>query len=637
MGDDDLMDPPPSPADWLRANEASLRGDEAAVRVHAVSREGVKRIHGRPRGSRTGGKPSLAGGLLHVASSDKWLYSNPPSYCNVSVNIKELVTDLEKRIYYLGPVTRHKVVRAIELAQGAVGVKERELLSNITVALIVADLQMDCETVCAAVLRGVVGRPGCIRADVERHVGGDVLRVLKFHEQVVRSVNLCGDSSFTELSFSNLRELILVGAEEEHRAISLELARAVLAIRTVDALEHEEDRIAVARRTMYLYGPLANQLGIWFVQSELEELAFMHLQPESFHMIRHLVGERRRECESTLAESKEFLERVLATTPEVRSVVRTVLIKGRVKGLYSVYRKMRRSGKNVFEIYDLLALRVVVQPKRADEASEEAACYAVADVIKRHYETFESRAKDYISSPKRNGYRSLHMTVLPVGGSTPLEIQVRTEKMNHVAEFGAAAHWIYKERSVGDDNDGDDPPSAGTPSVGDVSLEDRDAADEESEREQCLKIDQGVSVLYKPRSKKRLYARPNVMTNRRAIVSKTVATKNSVKYSSSASNALLSAMSRVGSRRFGTEEMHDQLRQGYVTCLASAIRTSRVIVATAGQLYGLAIGSTLLDLSHALGVASLGAIAVVNGSVAPLTQRLEMNDIVRFISALPEA
>ncbi|KAI0561342.1 GTP pyrophosphokinase [Gracilaria domingensis] len=535
--------------------------------------------------------------------------------------LQRLVRDLEQRIFYLGPVNRHKVLKAVQLATEAVGAPPRLVRYNLTVALIVADLQMDCDTLCAAVLTQVISRPGCTRRDVERHAGPDVLRILNFHNQLSTTIQLCAHSHFTEMSFSNLRELILVGAMEEPRAISLEVARAVLAIRTLDTLSDEQTKITIARRSMYLHAPLANQLGIWYAQGELEEHAFMYLQPESYHMVRRLVGERRRECQTTLAQNKEFLERILTKSPQVRSLVRSVTIKGRVKGLYSVYRKMTRSGKKVCEIYDLLALRVLVQPKRADDASEQAACHAVADVIREHYDTIEARAKDYIARPKRNGYRSLHLTVLSPESSTPLEIQIRTEKMHHVAEFGAAAHWIYKEHATKDSR------SSSAAEENDASSRSRTASTCSSSETQSTDTDDSslrstIAELYKNK------------TTQTMVVKMKAADAHELTLSSD------EQLNELASKRVALARWHgdgyDEIRRGYVTCMASAIRASRVIVAAAGQLYGLAVGSTLMDLAHGLGVATLGAIAVVNGSVAPLTQRLEMNDIVRFISALPE-
>ncbi|CAN8071214.1 unnamed protein product, partial [Agarophyton chilense] len=538
--------------------------------------------------------------------------------------LQRLVRQLEQRIFYLGPVNRHKLLKAVQLATDAVGAPPHLVRYNLTVALIVADLQMDCDTLCAAVLTHVISRPGCTTRDVQRHVGPDTLRILNFHNQLNTTIQLCAHSHFTEMSFSNLRELILVGAMEEPRAISLEVARAVLAIRTLDTVSDDHTKISIARRTMYLYAPLANQLGIWYAQSELEELAFMYLQPESYHMVRRLVGERRRECQTTLAQNKEFLERVLTKSSHVRTLVRSVTIKGRVKGLYSVYRKMTRSGKNVCQIYDLLALRVIVQPKRADDDSEQAACHAVADVIREHYHTIEARAKDYIARPKRNGYRSLHLTVLSPQGSTPLEIQIRSEKMHHVAEFGAAAHWMYKEHASannGQSGTGDTQEhnlwTCGSPNTG---KSDSGSTGESNSSGGNAQVDSGN----KNAQQQPMYVKMKAIDVQRMSLS---------------SDEQLSALAskRIAlSRTRWYDDGYDEVRRGYVTCVASAIRARRVIVRAAGQLYGLAVGSTLMDLAHGLGVATLGAIAVVNGSVAPLTQRLEMNDIVRFISALPE-
>lgn len=559
-----------------------------------------------------------------MAVGGRWLYPSPASYCAIQGTVEEAVEGLEKKVFYLGPVTRNKVVRALQLVRGTVEEEEELLLDNVAVALIVADLQMDCDTVCAALLRGVVGKLGCEEELVEREVGGEVLRILEFHAQVERSVGLCVTDSFTEMSFSNLRELILVGAMDEQRAISLELAKAVLEIRTLDKISDERKKRNVARRTMHLYAPLANQMGMWFVQGELEELAFMHSDPKSFNMVRQLVGERRRECESTLSKSKEFLERMLSTTPEVRNLVRTVLIKGRVKGLYSVHRKMRRSGRKVHEIYDLLALRVVIQPKKADEASEVAACYAVADAIKKHYETFESRAKDYITSPKRNGYRSLHLTVVPRGGTTPLEIQIRTQKMHHVAEFGAAAHWIYKEGSASGEA---------------LHAEEVDSLSLNNDKASLQHVANDTDSVYNASTAE--YLTPNLNALIRSVdtflpvkTATHLLRPQTPKDSGNKADIEQLTSGLASSRRLRSrdDELQRQLRKGYVTCLGSAIRTSRVIVAAAGQLYGLDVGSTLMDLARGLGVASLGAIAVVNGSVAPLTQQLEMADIVRFIS-----
>lgn len=839
---DDLR-PRPSPADWLRANELSLPNRSDALRLshpsHTPHRRSVRpsapisipsptRSTGRsttphrpppspssissyassysptsspPSGSvtppppntpancttnssttansstasspGTGSRPRAThpSGAPRVLHAPDIISSTPPSYCPVGFDLQHARADLDARLSYLGPVARNKVLQVLSLAMAS-GVTRPTLAHNLSVTLIAADLQMDCDTVCAAVLHDVTVDP--------RALDPDVHRILTLHRRLQDSVALCGDNdSFTEVSFSNLRELLLVQAVDEHRAISLELARAVLSMRTVDALPSAREQRLVARRCMHLYAPLANQLGIWFVQSELEELAFMHLEPAAFEAVRHLVGERRRECEHMLKDSKHLLEIALSQTWPIRNTVRSVHIKGRVKGLYSVYRKMKKSGKRVSEIYDLLALRVVVQPKKADADAERNACYAVQEVIRQHYDTFGQREKDYIESPKHNGYRSLHMTVLPHGGKTPLEIQIRTEKMHHVAEFGAAAHWIYKEEngdaessdkdslktdsdtspfvvdsdveSIVSDSDSDtesdfdpserngrlvfnfeeatagrtDNQSIRTPSQEEtvpvgagrtrgqtrlgpapgerlrtrtassseylhsinsigrskrLSLHERkkeqnnkrDDDDDDDDQSNNSNNNSGISnsnnknnshghqqresgasspLSSSSRFLHMLNMRSQVPSQRRHAQQHPPVTRYKVGSTTSSSKyprprvpltddakkrmeeleMKRQSLSRNGSSEVYSDLQHE-LRSGYVNCLASAIRASTVIVATAGQLYGLAVGSTLADLASRLGVATLGAIAVVNGQIVPLTQRLNMNDMVQFIT-----
>lgn len=638
----------PSP-DWLRTRDTSIRPPRDSLRTGIASRDALRVHFKNPDSSASIASSPSSTSPLHflsmsplVAPHAKWACGSPPSYCNVGTHTLDDVSNLNSRVSYLGPVSRHKVNKAVELARST-NVSESVLSENMNVALIVADLRMDCDTICAALLRTLVHKPGCSPADVETVVGTDVLNILTYHEQLEDSVRLCVDKTFTELSFANLRQLILVRAASEHRAISLELARAVLAIRTVDALPDEESRYSLARRTMFLYAPLANQFGMWFLQGELEELAFLYLEPESFEMIRLLVGEQRRQCEDMLDASREYLERLISKDPEVRSLIRTVRVKGRVKGLYSVYRKLRRSGKKMSEIFDLLALRVIVQPKKADEGAEEAACYAVANLIQQHYQTMESRYKDYIASPKPNGYRSLHLTVLHHGASAPFEIQIRSEKMHHVAEFGAAAHWIYKENSferesnecdkpdyhdrvdIGSDDDFGDlwqtKPHKPTPLSKTVTCNDktRHAVIQTTTKcweERCLSVSPSTVCVY-PESRAPLMTSSMLEFEGECRV---------------AQEKMLTLEQRRQALRPGGNEHNDlllEMRSGYVSCLASAIRTSRVIVTVAGQMYGLAIGTTLQDLAHGLGIATLRAI--VNGSVAPLTQQLEMNDIIQFI------
>jgi GTP diphosphokinase / guanosine-3',5'-bis(diphosphate) 3'-diphosphatase len=310
---------------------------------------------------------------------------------------------------------------------------------------------MDVSTVCAAALRGLLHDP----LEVEGALGREVGTILRVHADVAALVtttqhDVGGERKAADF-YGGLRECILLAANVDRRAVSVELAAAVVATRALGRLGSEDERALVARRAMNLYAPLANRMGIYFIQSELEELAFMHLQPEPFRAISRELAALTRESQDVLAENKAALDRALSTAPGVRLAVRSVAVKGRIKGVYSCYRKVQRTGRPLSELYDLLALRVIVQARSPDEGAQAAAVFAVADAVRHNFCVVPARAKDYVNNPKPNGYRSLHLTVAHPGARpgawTPLEIQIRTELMHRVAEFGSAAHWLYKDGS----------------------------------------------------------------------------------------------------------------------------------------------------------------------------------------------
>lgn len=498
------------------------------------------------------------------------------------------------RAAYLGPVALHKVQSALELARSVDD--NARAAHNLAVADLCAQLGMDCDTVCAAVLSGLAGAVGA-RA-VEAAVGSAVLTVLEAYNAVEQMVSRAEDACFTEASYVNLRELVLLAARDEHRALSLRLAASAVAARALHhaVSEHAQHEL-LATRAMYLDAPLANQLGMWYLQSVLEESAFRHLYPREYDDVNKALAVRLRSCGDLLDIAKTEVESVLAHARGVRAAVSRSRVVGRVKGAYSVHRKMQRSGKSLAQIYDVLALRVIVAPKRGGGDAEEcAACYAVADAIRQHYPVLESREKDYLVRPKSNGYRSLHLTILAGPAMQPLEVQIRSEKMHHVAEFGAAAHWLYKDgarfsraecRTQGTNVAAAisangvvtcGAPMGGGAHVGGVRLFDM------SKRMDSVP-----------------YPRPRIPPS------------------------------------LGPAAEADAKRRTYVSHITDVIRQTRVIVKSCGQLYTLTVGSTLSDLLAGLGFASIGGVAFINGTVAPLTQRLEMNDIIRFsICAVPE-
>lgn len=575
----------------------------------------------------------------------------PQMDADSAMQLAGAVRQLDSAMYaYLGPIARNKVVRALEMAQTLpVQTQTTLLVENVSVAAIVADLQWDVDTVIAAVLRGLVSSPsltfagvcsddaltsyaassGLSEADVEANVGGDVLLILRQNHIVDNVVEVTKDSVMSDANFATLRQLILATATDV-RAVALQLATAVVHARQMASsgvpCQAENDvGHGAATRTLSLYAPLANQLGVWAIQTELEELGFEALYPEECARVRELVGARMDECAATLEETKRELERTLSRSSAVRRSARSVRIRGRVKGIFSLARKMARSGKSLDDIHDLLALRVIVQPRAAGDADEVAACYDVMAAVNEAWSVVESRSKDYLANPKPNGYRSLHTTVRSLSG-TPLEVQVRTEKMHVLAEYGQAAHWIYKETG---------------------SSEPTSTFHDSSDRHPlCTTAEQRVLGIPRSSSLQRPAASAPVPIP-------------GADHASPIQDHFYAADLASAAAWSGTDTLHAELREmqarpsrrgqssnaavseAALLTLASvgrAIRDSWVIVCAAGQLHRLAVGSTLLDLAVRTGVveaatfASKGVVALVNGRVVPSSYRLRMNDNVSFVS-----
>ncbi len=300
----------------------------------------------------------------------------------------------------------------------------------VATAMILARMQLDPETIAAALLHDV---PEDTPVDFE------VIRA-KFGEQIAKLVD--GVTKLSKIKWAgeetsprerdqqaeNLRKMFLAMAEDL-RVVLIKLADRLHNMRTINALPREK-QIRVAQQTMEIYAPLANRLGIWQFKSELEDLAFKTLEPEKYM-------ELHRQIELHHEDRERYLKRVI-------SVLRRALekegisaeISGRNKHIYSIYRKMLRKGRPIDQIYDVLAVRVIV-----DSVMD---CYAALGVIHSLWKPVPGEFDDYIAVPKESMYQSLHTAVLSLEGK-PLEVQIRTHEMHEVAEYGIAAHWRYKE------------------------------------------------------------------------------------------------------------------------------------------------------------------------------------------------
>jgi GTP diphosphokinase / guanosine-3',5'-bis(diphosphate) 3'-diphosphatase len=238
-------------------------------------------------------------------------------------------------------------------------------------------------------------------------------------------------SSKTEQQAENFRRMFIAMAQDI-RVIVVKLADRLHNMRTLDHLRPDRQQ-AISQETRDIFAPLADRLGLGQIKWELEDLAFKYIEAEDYRRIQDLVAEKRTAREARIANVNEMIRHRLE-----RAGVKHVDISGRPKHLYSIYQKMRHQKKEFNEIYDLTAIRIIV------ESNQE--CYLALAEIHDEFKPIPGRFKDYIGLPKSNRYQSLHTTVVGFTG-TPLEVQIRTREMHSVAEYGIAAHWIYKETS----------------------------------------------------------------------------------------------------------------------------------------------------------------------------------------------
>jgi GTP pyrophosphokinase len=294
----------------------------------------------------------------------------------------------------------------------------------IQVALILAELRMDVDTIMAAILHDTVEDTAMTLDDVEREFSRDVRELIDGVTKITR-IEI---ESLSEQQVRNIRKMFLA-MSKDIRVVVVKLADRLHNMRTLQALR-EDRRIFKARETMEIFAPLAHRLGINSIKWELEDLAFYYLEPARFQQVSRMVKESR-------GAREEYLESTIALlTREFSRVGIEAKITGRPKHLYSIYQKMAQKGKDFSEIYDLIALRVIV-----DTLSE---CYSCLGAVHTIWPPMPGRFKDYIAMPKLNRYQSLHTTVIGPAGR-PLEIQIRTKVMHQTSEYGVAAHWRYKE------------------------------------------------------------------------------------------------------------------------------------------------------------------------------------------------
>ncbi|HKC47259.1 MAG TPA: bifunctional (p)ppGpp synthetase/guanosine-3',5'-bis(diphosphate) 3'-pyrophosphohydrolase [Gemmatimonadales bacterium] len=307
------------------------------------------------------------------------------------------------------------------------------LSHSVAVATILAEQQMDSTTIAAALLHDVVEDSDVsldqIRSDFGSEVADLVDGLTKLSGLTFRSAE--------EAAAENYRKLLLSIAKDA-RVIIIKLADRLHNMRTLEHLSEEQQR-RIAQETQEIYAPLAHRFGMAGIKAELEDLAFKFLDPDEFRVLMKKIRARRAERDQTIERLRVPL------TEELKSAgIVEFEITGRPKNLWSIHKKMKRREKPFEEIYDLLAVRVLVD--------SVADCYHALGIIHHQWTPLQERIKDYIASPKSNGYQSLHTTVFGPGGQL-YEIQIRTRDMHRTAEYGIAAHWLFKEGKAPDELD----------------------------------------------------------------------------------------------------------------------------------------------------------------------------------------
>ena len=303
---------------------------------------------------------------------------------------------------------------------------EPYIIHPVQVAYILSTLGLDDSTICAALLHDVVEDTNVTKKDIIEKFGEEIAEMV----DGVTKLNKLEYATIEEQQVENYRKMFLAMGKDI-RVILIKLSDRLHNMRTLKYLSRDR-QIANARETMILYAPLANRLGMYSLKWELEDLSFKYLYPEEF---RELVEGINKKREERLKFIDQIMEQIKAELKRQRIEGE---ITGRAKHLYSIYNKMKRDNITLDQVYDLFALRIIVNSVKD--------CYAALGVVHELYTPMPGRFKDYISVPKPNMYQSLHTTLIGPKG-TPFEVQIRTWDMHRVAEFGIAAHWAYKEAS----------------------------------------------------------------------------------------------------------------------------------------------------------------------------------------------
>ncbi len=367
-----------------------------------------------------------------TALSKEYLESIPDFDDNFTIDMLVQKILKDDRQYDLS-----KIISAYEFAEKAHRGQKRSsgqdyIIHPLAVAMTVLELGMDTDTICASLLHDVVEDTPATLSDLQKRFGQDVASLV----DGVTKLSKISAQTKEQQQAENIRK-ILLAMSQDIRVMIIKLADRLHNVRTLKCRPYEK-QIATAAETMNIYAPIAHRLGIRAIKEELEDLSFRYLDPYAYTEIERAMEGKKEEREAFI---KKIIKRIKESLKEL-DLVEPPQISGRVKSVYSIYKKCFLENKSIDEVYDKYAVRIIV--------AEYLECYNVVGIINGIFSPIPGRYKDYISTPKSNMYQSIHTTVLGEEG-IPFEIQIRTQEMHENAEYGIAAHWKYKEGIRGKD------------------------------------------------------------------------------------------------------------------------------------------------------------------------------------------
>ena len=329
-----------------------------------------------------------------------------------------------------GELNIQPIIKAWEFASVAHQSQERlsgeeYIIHPIETAYFLAKMNMDMNTVIAGLLHDIPEETEFTISNIKEEFGQDVAKLVDGVTKISR-IKYRGVERYAE----NLRRMF-IAMSKDIRVIIIKFADRIHNLKTLKHHKNEKKQYRIALESLEIYAPIASRLGMYNIKEQMEDLSFPHVYPDQYEWTKKQLDSQIKARAKSLDKTKKKLINLLK-----QNNINFVDVYGRNKHLYSLYQKLLRKDKNIYEIYDLIALRVITKTSND--------CYTVLGLIHNHWQPLNGKVKDYISQPKPNAYQSLHTTIFNEEHQ-PIEIQIRTPRMEEIAEFGVAAHWRYKE------------------------------------------------------------------------------------------------------------------------------------------------------------------------------------------------